>query len=42
MSKAVGEHEVVQLADWAVETQREHFDGATAVSSSPSNRRRSD
>ena len=27
MSKTVGEDEVGQLADWAVEIQREHFDG---------------
>jgi hypothetical protein len=27
MSQTVGEDEVVQLADWAVEIQREHFDG---------------
>ena len=27
MSKTVGEQEVARLADWAVEIQREHFDG---------------
>jgi hypothetical protein len=27
MSRIVGEDEVVQLADWAVEIQREHLDG---------------
>jgi hypothetical protein len=32
MSKTVGEDEVTQLADWAVEIQREHVDGVRAGS----------
>jgi hypothetical protein len=40
MSKTVGEDDVAQLADWAVEIQREHFDGVRDSSVNSLRRRR--